>query len=92
MAKNRNELQFDDYRDWQWIKHLILGEYSWIWAEIVGKWSKEIIVVDTCAGAGSYTDPDTGQVISDGSPVIFSRLAQSYTRRHGPGRSMRVIC
>jgi three-Cys-motif partner protein len=92
MAKNRNERQFDEYRDWQWCKHLILGDYSYIWAEIVGKWSKEIIVVDTCAGAGSYTDPDTGKVISEGSPVIFSRRAQDYTRRHGPGRSMRVIC
>jgi three-Cys-motif partner protein len=92
MAKNRNERQFDEYRDWQWIKHLILGEYSWLWAEIVGKWSKEIIVVDTCAGKGSYTDPDTGQEISKGSPVIFSRLAKDYTMRHGPGRSMRVIC
>jgi three-Cys-motif partner protein len=91
-VKNRNERQFDEYRDWQWIKHLILGRYSWLWAEIVGKYSKEIIVVDTCAGAGSYADPDTGKVISEGSPVIFSRHAKDYTRRHGPGRSMRVIC
>ncbi len=25
-VKNRNERQFDEYRDWQWIKHLILRE------------------------------------------------------------------
>lgn len=91
-AKNRNERQFDEYRDWQWIKHLILREYGWLWAQIVGKYSNEIIVVDACAGAGSYTDPDSGQVISEGSPVIFSRLARDYTRSRGPGRSMRVIC
>lgn len=92
MARNRNETQFDDYRDWQWIKHLILSEYAYLWSEILGKSYREIVVVDTCAGAGSYTDPDTGETISEGSPVIFARRAKAYTQEHGPGKSMRVIC
>jgi three-Cys-motif partner protein len=48
--------------------------------------------VDTCAGAGTYTDPDTGETISEGSPVIFAKRAQTYTAERGPGKSMRVIC
>ena len=92
MVRNRNERQFDEYRDWQWIKHLILRKYAFLWSEILGKSYGEIVVVDTCAGAGSYTDPDTGSVISEGSPVIFARRAKEYTERRGPGKSMRVIC
>ena len=30
MARNRNEAQFDEYRDWQWIKHLILRDYAYL--------------------------------------------------------------
>ena len=92
VAKNRNETQFEEYRDWQWIKHLILKDYAFKWSVILGLSNSEIVVVDTCAGAGSYTDPDTGETIADGSPVIFGRRAKAYTEQHGPGRSMRVIC
>jgi three-Cys-motif partner protein len=92
MARNRNEKQFDEYRDWQWIKHLILKEYAFLWSMILGPHNREIVVVDTCAGAGSYTDPDTGEAIGEGSPVIFGRRAMTYTQQNGPGRSMRVIC
>lgn len=92
MARNRNEAQFDEYRDWQWIKHLILRDYAYLWSVILGRDYREIVVVDTCAGAGSYVDPDTGQAISEGSPVIFARRAKAYTQEHGPGRSMRAIC
>jgi three-Cys-motif partner protein len=92
LARNRNEAQFDEYRDWQWIKHLILRQYAYAWSIIVGKYAREILVVDTCAGAGSYTDPDTGLVIAEGSPTIFAKRAQTYTRERGPGKSMRVIC
>jgi three-Cys-motif partner protein len=92
MARNRNEKQFDEYRDWQWIKHLILRNYGFKWSVILGPTNREIVVVDTCAGAANYTDPDTGEIISEGSPVIFGRRAKAYTEENGPGRSMRVIC
>jgi three-Cys-motif partner protein len=92
MAKNRNQTQFEDYRDWQWIKHLILRNYAEAWSVIVGKQSKSIFVVDACAGAGSYLDPDTGATISEGSPVIFANRAKTYTEERGPGKTMRVIC
>jgi three-Cys-motif partner protein len=92
MARNRNETQFEEYREWQWIKHLILREYAYAWSVIVGKHAREIFVVDTCAGAGSYTHPDTGATISEGSPVIFARRAKAYTEERGPGKSMRLIC
>lgn len=92
MARNRNEKQFYEYRDWQWIKHLILKEYAFLWSVILGPSNREIVVVDTCAGAGSYVDPDTGDTIGEGSPVIFGRRAKTYTEQNGPGRSMRVIC
>jgi three-Cys-motif partner protein len=90
--KNRNETQFEDYRDWQWIKHLILREYAYLWSRILGGTYPHLVVVDTCAGAGTYTDPDTDKVISEGSPVLFGRAAKTYTEERGPGRSMRVIC
>lgn len=45
------------------------------WSVILGPKNREIVVVDTCAGAANYTDPDTGEVISEGSPVIFGRRA-----------------
>lgn len=92
MGKNRNESQFDDYRDWQWIKHLILRNYAHLWARILGSTYRHIVAVDACAGAGAYTDPDTGEMISEGSPVIFGRAAKTYTEERGPGKSMRVIC
>ena len=92
MARNRNETQFEDYREWQWIKHLILRDYAYIWSIIVGKIARQIFVVDTCAGAASYTDPDSDEVIAEGSPVIFARRAKNYTEERGPGKSMRVIC
>lgn len=59
---------------------------------IVGKWSRSIFVVDACAGAGSYVDPDTGDELSDGSPAIFARRAKEYTEEYGPGRTMKLIC
>jgi three-Cys-motif partner protein len=92
VGKSRNETQFDEYRDWQWIKHLILRQYAYVWSVIVGKNARQIFVVDTCAGAGSYTDPDTDAVISEGSPVIFAKRAKAYNEERGPGKSMRVIC
>jgi three-Cys-motif partner protein len=92
MSKNRNETQFEEYRDWQWIKHLILKEYAFLFPRILGKAYQHIVVVDTCAGAATYTDPDTAEVISEGSPVIFARAAKAYTEAKGPGKSMRVIC
>lgn len=58
--RNRNERQFDEYREWQWSKHLALGEYVWPWAMKVGSTSREIFVADCFAGAGSYKDVVTG--------------------------------
>lgn len=92
MGKNRNQTQFDEYRDWQWIKHLILRNYAKAWSVILGKRSRSIFVVDACAGAGSYTDPDTDLTITEGSPVIFAKRAKAYTEERGPGKTMRVIC
>ncbi len=92
MPRNRNEIQFDEYRDWQWCKHLVFSRYVKPWSVISGKFAREIFVVDACAGAGAYTDPETGQSISEGSPIIFARRAAAYTAERGPGKSMRVIC
>jgi three-Cys-motif partner protein len=92
MTKNRNERQFDEYREWQWCKHVVLRDYVKPWSVIVGKHAAEIVAVDTCAGAGTYTDPLTGAVISEGSPVIFARRAAAYTAERGPGKSMKLIC
>ena len=69
-----------------------MRDYAKPWSEIVGKNAREIFAVDACAGAGAYTDPDSGETISEGSPVIFARRAALYTAEHGPGRTMRVIC
>lgn len=83
---------FDEYREWQWIKHLILADYAQAWSVIVGKDAPAIYVVDTCAGAASYTDPDTRDTIRRGTPVIFGARAKEYTEQRGPGRTMHVIC
>jgi hypothetical protein len=91
-TKNRNEAQFDEYRDWQWIKHLILREYTYLWARILGSAYRHILAVDTCSGAGTYANPDTGEVIAEGSGPILGRAAKTYTEERGPGKTMRVIC
>ncbi|HVQ60734.1 MAG TPA: three-Cys-motif partner protein TcmP, partial [Burkholderiales bacterium] len=92
MARNRNETQFDDYREWQWIKHLILRDYAYVWARILGSAYPHLIAVDACAGAGSYTNPDTGETMADGSAPILGRVAKAYTEERGPGKSMHLIC
>jgi three-Cys-motif partner protein len=90
MAKNRNERQFDQYREWQWCKHTALRDYIVPWSMIVGSTAKEIYVADMFAGAGSYTDQFTGKKV-DGSPVIFARRAREYMSQR-PGKRMHVIC
>lgn len=92
MPRSRQEQQFDEYRDWQWCKHLVFSRYVKPWSVISGKFAREIFVVDACAGAGAYTDPETGETITEGSPIIFARRAAAYTAERGPGKSMRVIC
>jgi hypothetical protein len=47
---------------------------------------------DTCSGAGTYANPDTGEVIAEGSGPILGRAAKTYTEERGPGKTMRVIC
>lgn len=91
-TKNPNESQFDEYRDWQWIKHLILREYAHRWAHILGSVYGHIVAVDACAGAGTYTNPDTGEEIAEGSARILARQAKAYTEGRGPGKTMHVIC
>jgi hypothetical protein len=86
-TKNRNEAQFDEYRDWQWIKHLILREYTYLWARILGSAYRHILAVDTCSGAGTYANPDTGEVIAEGSGPILGRAAKTYTEERGPGKT-----
>ena len=90
MAKNRNERQFDQYREWQWCKHTALRDYIVPWSMIVGSTAKEIYVADMFAGAGTYKDEFTGKTV-DGSPVIFARRAREYTFDR-PGKRMHVIC
>lgn len=90
MGSNRNEAQFERYRNWQWIKHLVFGDYTTPWAAKLGSISKEIYIVDVCAGAGSYKDERTSKTF-DGSPVIFAERAKEYVERN-PGRKMQVIC
>jgi len=90
MPKNRNERQFDEYREWQWAKHTALGDYVVPWSMKVGSTASRIFVADLFAGAGTYTDEYTGQK-TDGSPVIFARRAMEYGKAR-PGKSMHVIC
>jgi three-Cys-motif partner protein len=92
VTSNRNERQFEEYRSWQWCKHLTLGWYATPWSEILGSLAREIYVVDTHAGRGTYVDPTSGSELADGSAVIFARRAASYTAQRGPGKSMKVIC
>jgi len=91
-STNRNETQFQAYRDWQWVKHVTLRKYAAPWSVILGSRADQLYVVDGCAGAGVYTDPDTNEEIADGSPVIIARRAQEYSRERGPRKSMHVIC
>lgn len=90
LARNRNEAQFDRYRNWQWIKHLALADYVVPWAAKLGSIAQTIFIVDLFAGAATYKDAVTGST-HDGSPVIFARLALRYGQDHA-GRSLRVIC
>src|SRR5260221_10688364 len=90
MTKNRNERQFDEYREWQWAKHTAFGDYIVPWSMKVGSTSKRIFVADLFAGAGVYTDEVTDNK-TNGSPVIFARRAVKYGEDR-PGRSMHVIC
>ena len=90
MATNRNEAQFERYRDWQWIKHLVFRDYPKPWSAKVGSTAREVYVADVCAGAGTYTDKRTGKKY-DGSPVIFATRALEYVQKH-PNRLMQVIC
>ena len=85
LPKNRNERQFEEYREWQWCKHTALRDYIVPWSSIVGSTSKEIYVADMFAGAGSYDDEVTGKKV-DGSPVIFARRARDYNEQH-PGQA-----
>jgi len=90
LAKNRNESQFERYREWQWCKHTALRDYIVPWSIIVGSTAKEIYVADMFAGAGSYNDEFTGKTF-DGSPVIFARRARTYMEER-PGKRMHIIC
>lgn len=90
LARNRNEAQFDRYRNWQWIKHLALADYVVPWAAKLGSIARTIFIVDLFAGAATYKDAVTGST-HDGSPVIFARLARRYGEDH-PGKTLRVIC
>ncbi len=90
MTKNRNERQFDEYREWQWAKHTALGDYIVPWSMKVGSTANRIFVADLFAGAATYTDEFTGQT-NDGSPVIFARRAMKYGQER-PGKSMHLIC
>jgi three-Cys-motif partner protein len=92
MARNRNVTQFDDYREWQWIKHLILRDYAHVWARILGSVYNHLVAVDTCAGAGGYTNPDSGESMAEGSALILGSVAKAYTEQRGPRKTMRVIC
>lgn len=89
MTTNRNERQFQKYREWQWCKHTALRNYIVPWSVIVGQHAKDIYVADMFAGAGSY--PDWAGATVDGSPVIFARHAREYMADH-PGKKMHVIC
>jgi three-Cys-motif partner protein len=89
-TKNRNERQFDQYREWQWCKHTALTDYIVPWSSIVGSTAKEIYVADMFAGAGTYREQFTRKKV-DGSPVIFAARARKYMADH-PAKRMHVIC
>jgi three-Cys-motif partner protein len=55
------------------------------WAGKVGSTSRQIFIVDTFAGAGTYPDSEAGKRV-DGSPVLAARYA---TQR--PGNRLGVL-
>lgn len=67
-----------------------LAEYFVPWPAKLGSAARSIFVVDLFAGAGTYTDIQTGET-TDGSPVIFATQAMQYSQKH-PGRSLQVVC
>jgi three-Cys-motif partner protein len=79
---------FSAYR-WQWVKHTVLADYFPPWAGKVGSTSREIFIVDTFAGAGSYPDPETGKRV-DGSPVLAAGEAVRYASQR-PGKRLTVL-
>lgn len=40
---------FKQYREWQWIKHLVFKDYLWPWAHKLGSIANDIYVVDAFA-------------------------------------------
>jgi three-Cys-motif partner protein len=90
VSRNRNETQFDEYREWQWCKHTALGDYIVPWSMKVGSTADTIFIADLFAGKGTYDDVVTGRK-TDGSPVIFARRAMRYMEER-PGKTMHVIC
>ncbi len=89
MCAKRAADHFKQYREWQWIKHLVLQDYLWPWAHKLGSIANAIYVVDAFAGAGSYQDSDNTWV--PGSPLISADVAIRYQAQH-PDRRMQVIC
>jgi three-Cys-motif partner protein len=80
---------FANYRSWQWIKHTVLSDYVVPWSRMLGSISRQIFVVDACAGAGAYVGPE-GEIVR-GSPLIAGQVAIEYQAKF-PGRRMTVIC
>lgn len=79
---------FARYRDWQWVKHLVLSNYIVPWSRMLGSISREIFVVDACAGTGTYTGP-SGEIVL-GSPLIAAQAAIRYGAEFS-SRRMTVI-
>ena len=87
---------FGRVRPWQWIKHSVFTQYLWVWAMKVGSppHAKTIWVIDAFAGAGEFTDTETGERAS-GSPLQAALIAKKYNelpRKQEEGKQLRLIC
>ncbi|MCP9486546.1 MAG: three-Cys-motif partner protein TcmP [Gaiellaceae bacterium MAG52_C11] len=87
---------FGRVRPWQWIKHSVFTQYLWIWAMKVGSppQAKTIWVIDAFAGAGEFTDTETGETAA-GSPLQAALIAKKYNelpKKVAAGKELRLIC
>lgn len=87
---------FARVRPWQWIKHSIFTHYLWVWAMKVGSppQAKTIWVIDAFAGAGEYTDTETGEK-AEGSALQAALISKRYNDRpdkQATGKQLRLIC
>jgi three-Cys-motif partner protein len=74
---------FQAKRSWSRYKDLILGYYLEPYLPKVASLGKPVLIVDACAGRGTFEDG------ADGSPLIIAKAARKWRDR---GKDVRVEC